>query len=160
MRLVLLGLCVLAVSAACVRSGATVTPRGKAAVAQPVGGLSASIAPEVNAFRLANGQTALAADARLARAAQAHADDMSANAFFSHTGQNGSSVGDRVKLQGYGFCFVAENIAQGQKGALATLEGWQKSEGHRKNLLSGNATQFAMAQSADYWVMVLGKPGC
>ena len=160
MRLVLLGLCVLAVSAACVRSGATVTPRGKAAVAQPVGGLSASIAPEVNAFRLANGQTALAADARLARAAQAHADDMSANAFFSHTGQNGSSVGDRVKLQGYGFCFVAENIAQGQKGALAALEGWQKSEGHRKNLLSGNATQFAMAQSADYWVMVLGKPGC
>ncbi|WP_439143710.1 CAP domain-containing protein [Planktotalea sp.] len=160
MRLVLLGLCVLAVSAACVRSGATVTPRGKAAVAQPVGGLSASIAPEVNAFRLANGQTALAADARLARAAQAHADDMSANAFFSHTGQNGSSVGDRVKLQGYGFCFVAENIAQGQKGALEALEGWQKSAGHRRNLLSGNATQFAMAQSADYWVMVLGKPGC
>lgn len=121
MRLVLLGLCVLAVSAAYVRSGATVTPRGKAAIAQPVAGLSASIAPEVNAFRLANGQTALAADARLARAAQAHADDMSANAFFSHTGQNGSSVGDRVKLQGYGFCFVAENIAQGQKGALAAL---------------------------------------
>lgn len=160
MLLVLLGLCVLAVSGACVRSSATVMPRGKAAIAQPVAGLSASIAPEVNAFRLANGQTALAADARLARAAQAHADDMSANGFFSHTGQNGSSVGDRVKLQGYGFCFAAENIAQGQKGALEALEGWQKFEGHRRNLLSGNATQFAMAQSADYWVMVLGKPGC
>ena len=160
MRVILLGLCVLAVSAACVRSGANVTPRGKAAIAQPTGGLSANIAPEVNAFRLANGQPALAADARLARAAQAHADSMNANGFFSHTGQDGSSVGDRVKREGYGFCFVAQNIAQGQKGALEALEGWQKSEGHRKNLLSKNATQLAMAQSGDYWVMVLGKPGC
>ena len=160
MRFILLCLCCLALTTACVRSGANVKVRGADAVAQPTGGLSASIAPDVNAFRLANGKAPLAADARLARAAQAHADDMAAKGYFDHTSQDGSSVGDRVKRQGYGFCFIAENIAQGQKGALQALAGWQKSEGHRKNLLSGNAIHFGMAQANGNWVMVLGKPGC
>lgn len=160
MRFVLLCLLSATLTSGCVRSGADVTPRGAAAIAEPAGGLSASIAPEINAFRAANGKAPLAADARLARTAQAHADDMARNAYFSHTGQDGSSVGDRVKRQGYGFCFVAENIAQGQEGALQALAGWQKSPGHRKNLLSGNAIHFGMAQSGESWVMVLGKTGC
>lgn len=143
-----------------VRSGKTSVPRGADAIAQPAGGLSASILPEVNAFRAAHGQSALADDARLASAAQAHADDMAANSYFSHTSLDGSSAGDRVKAQGYRFCFVAENIAQGQKGATAALAGWQASEGHRKNMLSPHATQIGMAHQGGYWVMVLGKPGC
>ena len=157
---VILCLCAGLLLAGCIRSGANVIPKGAAAIAEPVGGLSASLAPEVNAFRAANGQAPLSADGRLARAAQSHANDMQAKNYFSHTGQDGSSVGDRVKRQGYGFCFVAENIANGQKGALRALAGWQNSEGHRKNLLSRNATQFGMAQAGEYWVLVLGKPGC
>ncbi|MGB7318765.1 MAG: CAP domain-containing protein [Planktotalea sp.] len=160
MRVVLVSLCCAALLVGCVRSGANVTPKGAVAAAQPVGGLSASIAPEVNAFRAANGKAPLAADARLARAAQAHASDMARKGYFNHTGKDGSSVGDRVKRQGYGFCFVAENIAQGQSGATQALAGWQKSEGHRKNLLSGNAIHFGMAEANGYWVMVLGKTGC
>ncbi|MGH1578406.1 CAP domain-containing protein [Planktotalea sp.] len=159
LRLILC-LSVVALSAGCIRSGKSVTPRGAAAIAQPAGGLSASIAPELNAFRVANGKAPLVADARLARAAQAHGDDMVAQGYFSHTGKDGSSVGDRVKRVGYGFCFVAENIAQGQKGALKALAGWQQSEGHRKNMLSPHAMHFGMAQSGDMWVMVLAKPGC
>jgi len=96
----------------------------------------------------------------LARAAQAHANDIQVKAYFSYTGQDGSSAGDRVIRQVYGFCFVVENISQGQKGAMQALAGWQKSEGHRKNLLSKNAIHFGMAQAGDYYVMVLGKPGC
>ncbi|MEP5153173.1 CAP domain-containing protein [Planktotalea sp.] len=160
MRLVILGMCCALLASGCVRSGASVTPRGAAAVAQPASGLSANIAPELNSFRAANGQAPLAADARLARAATAHANDMAAQGYFDHAGLDGSSVGDRVKREGYGFCFVAENIAQGQKGELQALAGWQASPGHRANLLSSNATQFGMAQAGDIWVMVLGKPGC
>ena len=84
---------------------------GADAVAGPVGGLSASIAPEVNAFRVANGLPALAPDGRLVRVVQAHAIEMQGKAYFSHTGQDGSSAGDRLKRQEYGFCFVAENIS-------------------------------------------------
>ena len=150
MRNLLLFICTVALVSGCVRSGTSVTPKGAVAVAQPTGGLSADIAPEINAFRVANGQAPLAADARLARAAQLHADDMSAKTYFSHTGQDGSSAGDRVKRQGYGYCFVAENIAQGQKGALQALAGWQKSPGHRKNLLTANAIHFGMAEKGGY----------
>lgn len=160
MRSLVIALCCLSLAAGCVRSGKTVTPRGKAAIAQPAGGLSASIQPDVNAFRAANGKAPLAADARLARAAQAHANDMAAKGYFNHTGQDGSSVGDRVKRQGYGYCFVAENIAQGQKGAMQAIAGWQRSEGHRKNLLSEYAIHFGMAEANGYWVMVFGKTGC
>jgi uncharacterized protein YkwD len=160
MRFILLLICSAALVSGCVRSGTSVTPKGKAAIAQPTGGLSASIAPDLNSFRATNGQAPVVADARLARAAAAHANDMAANGYFSHAGLDGSSVGDRVKRQGYGFCFVAENIAQGQKGALQALAGWQASPGHRKNMLSDNALHFGMAQADGYWVMVLGKPGC
>ena len=76
---------------------------GADAVAGPVGGLSASIAPEVNAFRVANGLPALAPDGRLVRVVQAHAIDMQGKAYFSHTGQDGSSAGSRLKRQEYGF---------------------------------------------------------
>ena len=145
----------------CICSGATKNVRGAAVVAELVGGLSASIASEVNAIRVANGQPALSPDSRLGRAAQARANDIQVKAYFSHTGQDGSSAGDRVIRQVYGFCFVAENISQGQKGAMQALASWQKSEGHRKNLLSKNVIHFGMAQAGDYYyVMVLGKPGC
>ena len=39
---------------------------------------------------------------------------MVANGFFSHTGANGSSVGDRLNAVAYGWASVAENIAAGQ----------------------------------------------
>lgn len=102
MRIFILCLFTVAFASGCIRSGASVTPKGAVAVAQPTGGLSAGIAPDLNAFRVANGQAPLAADARLARAAQLHADDMSAKTYFSHKGQDGSSAGDRVKREGYG----------------------------------------------------------
>lgn len=160
MRPFVLGLCAALALAGCIRSGANVTPTGAAAVAQPVGGLSAQVLGEVNAFRASNDAFPVAADARLAAAAMAHAQDMAQNGFFAHAGSDGSSVGDRVKRQGYGFCFVAENIAKGQRSAEAALAGWKTSQGHRENMISGFATQMGMAQSGDVWVMVLGKPGC
>lgn len=158
-RVLTCALLVVAVSG-CVRSGASVTPRGAAAVAQPAGGLSAAVAADVNAFRAASGRAPIAADARLAAAASAHAADMASKGYFSHSGADGSSVGARVKRQGYGFCFVAENIAQGQTSPAEALASWKASQGHRDNMLSANATQFGMAQAGSYWVMVLGKPGC
>lgn len=160
MKYVVLGLCGALAVSGCVRSGASVTPRGAAAIAEPTDGLSAQILTQVNAIRASEGAAPLAADARLERAAQAHGNDMVSAAFFSHTGSDGSSVGARVKRQGYGFCFVAENIAQGQTSPQAALASWETSEGHRANMLSGKATQIGMAQAGNTWVMVLGKPGC
>lgn len=95
----------------------------------------------------------------LEHVAAGHARDMGANGYFSHTGANGSSVGDRVKAQGYQWCFVAENIAKGQRDLTAAMAGWKSSKGHYKNMMHKKAAQFGVAQGpGNLWVMVLAAP--
>ena len=97
----------------------------------------------------------------LQKVAENHARDMSDNGFFSHTGSNGSSVGKRAKRQKYKYCFIAENIAQGQDSLDEVMAAWMRSEGHRKNMLHKKVREFGLARVGDdYWVMVLAKPGC
>lgn len=115
----------------------------------------------VNAERAKNGRGAVALSPKLTRAAAAHAGDMAKNGYFSHTGANGSSIGDRVRRQQYGFCFVAENIAKGQGTLDEVLRGWMASPGHRRNMLHKSAAEFGLVRGPEnLWVMVLGRPGC
>ena len=115
----------------------------------------------LNARRSENGLAPLSPSAQLAAAAQVHARDMARNGFFSHTGSDKSSPGDRVRGQGYGYCFVAENIAQGQTSAEQAMQSWMNSPGHRRNNLSTRSTQYGAARSGgDYWVLVFARPGC
>src|SRR6056297_270370 len=112
-------------------------------------------------MRAQDGRGALAVSAPLTRAAAAHADDLAGSGRFSHEGSNGSSVGQRVRKHGYGFCFVAENIAKGQGSLQEVLEGWMASPGHRRNILAEQAVECGLVRGPDnLWVMVLGRPGC
>jgi uncharacterized protein YkwD len=67
---------------------------------------------------------------------------MACNDFFSHTGSDGSSVGDRVLRQGYVWSWVGENIfATGNTSSGApqqAFDWWMNSSPHRANLLSPN----------------------
>ena len=115
----------------------------------------------LNAFRSEQGRSPVALSRPLQRAAEAHAQDMARRGFFSHSGSSGSSVGDRVRAQGYGFCFVAENIAKGQKSLAQVMQSWAGSQGHRRNMADRRATEFALARAkGNVWVMVLAAPGC
>ncbi len=115
----------------------------------------------VNDLRKGKSRQPLTVSAKLTRAAEAHTRDMVKNGFFSHSGSDGSSVGDRVRRQGYGFCFVAENISKGRKSVEDVLAAWMASKGHRRNILHKQAREFALVRgSGDVWVMVLGRPGC
>ncbi len=71
----------------------------------------------VNLQRSLHGLSALAPDDRLRDAAVVQVQDMSANDFFSHTGSDGSTPGDRVLAAGYNWNqpggAVGENIAAG-----------------------------------------------
>ena len=96
----------------------------------------------INAQRHARGLAPLVANARLARAAQGHAADMVARAYFSHVSPGGSSFTDRLRRVGYtGRCAwaVGETLAWGS-GSLATpasrVRGWMHSPPHRAILLS------------------------
>ena len=61
----------------------------------------------------------------LAAAAQFHANDMTVNNFFSHTGSNGLGAVDRVEATGYVWRAVGENIAAGQLDVAEVIrDGW------------------------------------
>ncbi len=127
------------------------------AAAQDMGGAAQG---QTNALRANAGLEPLSVSAALTRAAGGHARDMAQNDFFSHTGSDGSGIGDRARAAGYGFCFIAENIAQGQSSLDAVMTGWMNSTGHRINILSEGAREFALVREGDTWVMMLGRPGC
>lgn len=114
----------------------------------------------LNGVRADNGAAPVSYDARLGAAAQGHANDMLANNFFSHTGSNGSSVGDRATAAGYNWRTIGENIARGYADEAGALDGWVNSPGHQENNVNPNFEDFALARagsgSNQYWVLVLG----
>lgn len=129
--------------------------------AQNIQDVSTEARTWVNDARAQAGRVDLALSPALTDAAVAHARDLAQTGRFSHVGSNGSSVGHRVRRQGYGFCFVAENIAKGQGSLDAVLKGWMTSEGHRRNMLAKQARDFGLVRGpGDLWVMVLGASGC
>lgn len=113
----------------------------------------------INDYRSDKNRSALSYSTTLETVAQKHADEMASKGYFSHSGANGSSVGDRVKAQRYQWCFVAENIAKGQKDLGQVMAGWKSSKGHYKNMMHKKAAEFGLARGADnIWVMVLAAP--
>ena len=106
---------------------------------------------------------------KLLAAAQDHSNDMAQDDFFSHTGADGSSVGDRVKSSGYQYSTTGENIAAGQTTPAQVVEGWMKSPGHRANILNPNYTEIGVGYEYlendtgsvnynHYWTQVFGTP--
>jgi len=108
---------------------------------------------------MTNAAGPVAFDARLANAAQGHADDMRANNYFSHTGLNGSTPGDRITDAGYQWRTYGENIARGQTSEQEVFDAWTNSPGHHANNINPNFEDFALSKSGTgnntYWVLLL-----
>ena len=97
----------------------------------------------------------------LDRAARMHAVDMATKGYFSHTGSDGSRVGNRAKRAGYRYCRVGENLAYGQKNVRQAFQAWVNSPSHRKNMLRREFVEFGLARApGDIWVLVLGRRDC
>lgn len=94
----------------------------------------------------------------LAQAAQRHADDMAQNRWFDHTGTDGSTIAVRVSDAGYNWSAVGENIAHGYKSISQVLAGWQKSEGHCRNLMKAAYAEMGVARVGTYWAQAFAKP--
>jgi uncharacterized protein YkwD len=118
----------------------------------------------INAERARHKLPALAWDAKLARIAANHSRDMARRDYLSHDSPEGHGFPDRYRQGGY-TCAIrigqvihagAENIALGrlyntvatengvayydwnspQQIARKTVDGWMRSRGHRKNILT------------------------
>ncbi|MFC9161631.1 sigma-70 family RNA polymerase sigma factor [Streptomyces fungicidicus] len=140
------------------KSAPAPTPAPTSAPAKPPAQPSAPAAagPAADVLSLTNTERAKAgcgpvkSDDRLARAAQLHSEDMSANDYFSHTGQNGSSFVDRAKAQGHPSP-GAENIARGQSSAASVMDAWMNSPGHRANILNCSLTSLGVGVTEGDW---------
>lgn len=108
---------------------------------------------------------ALTWDSLLAKAAQRHSDDMASKDFMSHTGSDGSSMSQRVSDTGYDWRTVGENVAAGHRSVTAVMEAWMKSDGHCRNIMNPNFTEFAAAMTSNdrstygmYWTQTFAAP--
>lgn len=99
---------------------------------------------------------------RLQEAALVQANDMAKTGKMSHTGSDGSSLSDRVSDQGYRYRRIGENVAFGNFSIDEVMEGWMKSEVHRKNIL-GSYSQIGAAvalgkDGTPFWCVTFGIP--
>ena len=121
----------------------------------------------VNAYRQQNGLPAYTANTQLARAAQAHANDMACNNLFGHTGSNKSTPQKRVAASGY----VASSMSENVYGSYPPLTGqevvnwWINDKTdlrHNLNLLSSTYTEigagYSFFNNFGYYVLVFAKP--
>ncbi len=115
----------------------------------------------VNALRSQAGVAAVALDARLTAAAQAHATDMSRQRRAWPFGADGSSPYDRVSRAGYGGALLAELYAQTFETELDTLAAWVDDGAWGGEILDPAATDMGFAWQQDpsgllWWVIVMG----
>lgn len=129
------------------------------------------IIKRTNIFRKSQDLEPVETNETLQKAAREFAQFMAREDKYGHQA-NGQTPAQRAEDAGYEICRVAENIAMQFRstgystGALGKLfvEGWKKSPGHRKNMLTEDVTQtgVAIAQSSRtgvyYAVQLFGRP--
>ncbi|GLY21121.1 CAP domain-containing protein [Micromonospora sp. NBRC 101691] len=141
----------------------TPTTRATTAAAPATGGTEqAQVVALVNAERAKAGCGAVSVDAKLTTAAQRHSEDQAATRKMSHTGSDGSNVGDRLDRVGYDWRGYGENVAWNQQTPAAVMSAWMNSSGHRANILNCAFTEIGVGvarSNGPYWTQVFGTPG-
>ena len=100
------------------------------------------------------------------QAALAQAQYLQRENLFTHSGENGSTIGDRMSAAGYTWQAVGENLAAGYADFAAVLQGWLDSPGHCANVMNGAFVDVGVVlvqgtgsnTYRTYWAMALGRP--
>jgi len=82
---------------------------------------------------------------KLAAAALVHSRDMAARNYFSHTGKDGRSVGDRASDESYSWRHIGENIAKGEGSPEQIVATWLASPEHCTNIMYPAFTEMGAA---------------
>ncbi|SDM49314.1 CAP domain-containing protein [Allokutzneria albata] len=117
-----------------------------------------------NGHRAAAGCPALTLNPQLTASAQGHSEDMARHNYFSHTGKDGSSPGDRIARAGYHGRAWAENIAAGYRDSDIAVREWMNSPGHRRNILNCDLRELGVGYVSQpgtrytrYWTQNFGS---
>jgi uncharacterized protein YkwD len=136
--------------------------------APPVRSLSSiidSVFLLTNRERVRASLTPLRRNADLARVAQLQAEQMAAAGKLAHEvpGSRYPTLASRMRLIGYQYRAVGENVAEGYTSGAALMAGWMTSPAHRANILSARYTEtgvgMARARSGrTYTAQVFARP--
>jgi len=96
----------------------------------------------VNKERHSRGLNKLGRDRRLIKAATKQSRYQYRRDELTHTGPGGNDVADRVEKQGYRWRALGENVAWNYPSPAEVMKGWMASEGHCRNILSPDFTDF------------------
>lgn len=151
----IIGSCVLALTL--LGCGSAAVPQSEPA--KPANA-SASIGAMVNSIRAEKGLGKLTRNAKLDSAARAHAKDMAANKFMSHTGTDGSDLRKRVERTGYRWCMLAENLARGHQNNANAVKSWRVSAGHYRTMIKRKAKEYGTANVNGFRVLVVAAKRC
>lgn len=110
-----------------------------------------------------SGSAPLAWSEPLARAAALHSQDLAQRQLLDHRGSDGSSLTQRLDIQGYRWSVAAENVAAGQPDLTQVLAAWMGSPSHCANLLTPIHRDVGLAcrRAVDgqvYWTAVVAQP--
>jgi uncharacterized protein YkwD len=115
-------------------------------------------AQRLNDYRRALGLAPFELEERLDVAARKHSQEMVDLGYFGHISPvaRNRSPSDRVRLEGYSGG-VGENCLAGQVDGVGAFEGWYRSPGHHRNLVSGGI-HLGVGATGDHamWTMVCG----
>ena len=141
-----------------------------------VSGLKGDVIRLTNSERRRRGLVDLDYNHLLESAAQFHANDMKISGrYLGHSGSNGSSPGDRIRMTGYkaawhdngdgSLMYIRqENVASGQLSPASVVKSWMNSPPHRAAMLSPEAKEIGIGfeidakTGASYWVQTFGIP--
>ena len=107
---------------------------------------------ETNAQRSANGLGGYAASVKLNQAAQAKANHMIANDYWSHYSPDGVTPWYFIEQAGYSYTRAGENLAYGFATSSGVVGGWMNSPTHKANILDSGFAHvgFGIANGANF----------
>jgi len=99
------------------------------------------------------------------RATTEHSQSMANNNYFSHTGDDGSTAGERLYESAYNWVSYGENVAAGTRSVKQTIENWLMSPAHCENIMNPDFTEMALSCAVNndsdytlYWTQILAAP--
>lgn len=113
---------------------------------------AATLLQDTNVERQHNHDQPLSINSQLAAAAQAKANDMAAQGYWSHTSPGGKTPWTFIQQSGYQYQTAGENLAYGFADSASTVAAWMNSAEHRANLLDNQYQNvgFGIATAENY----------
>ncbi|MCX6724421.1 MAG: CAP domain-containing protein [Candidatus Staskawiczbacteria bacterium] len=99
----------------------------------------------VNQTRQSLGLNALTENKKLNQAAQAKAENMVSNNYFSHTSPSGVTPWSWFLKAGYNYKYAGENLAVGFFDSKEVYDAWLNSPSHKANIVNPNYTEVGTA---------------